>query len=369
MPFSRRRPRGAVTGALLLLALVVHVPACAGEPPDGVLTVVTWGGAYEAAQRKALFAPFTARTGMQVRVRRYAGGVAPLRRRAGPEGWDVVDMLEADARAACAAGLLRPLDHDALLAPADGMSVARDFAPFRPGRCTIPQNVYARVMAYDDRAYPGVKPARVENFFDLARFPGKRAVERSPDGILEWALMAEGVPPAQIYDLLSTERGLRLAFRRLETIREHILWWEDPAAPARWLAEGRVSMAAGYNGRFFAEARSGAPVTTVRDGRLIGLEVWAVPAGADTGPARDFLRFAARPGRMAALAERIPYGPVRRSALPRIGLHPEGGIPMRDHLPNAPGIAGRALTRDSAWYAATADLRRRRFRAWLAAED
>ena len=43
-------------------------------------------------------------------------------------------------------------------------------------------------MAYDERAFPGVKPTRIGDFFDTARFPGPRAVQRGPDGILEWAL-------------------------------------------------------------------------------------------------------------------------------------------------------------------------------------
>ena len=364
MPFCSCPGAGAMRGVLLLvLALTGAGPAQpAGETP---LTVVTWGGAYEAAQRAALFGPFTRQTGTPLRVLRYSGGIKALRRRAEPEGWDVVDMLEDDAMAACAAGLLWPLDHEALLSPAGGVPAEADFAPLRLGRCSVPQNVYARVIAYDDRAFPGVKPTRLEDFFDIERFPGKRAVERSPDGILEWALMAEGVPPSQIYDLLSTERGLRLAFRRLDTIRDSIVWWEDPAQPARWLSEGKVAMATGYNGRFFAEALSGAPVTTIWDGRLIGVEVWAMPAGADTGPAQAFLSFAARPERMAALAERIPYGPARRSALPRIGLHPDAAIPMRDYLPNARPGRGRALHRDSRWYSNTAELRRRHFRDWL----
>jgi putative spermidine/putrescine transport system substrate-binding protein len=69
---------------------------------------------------------------------------------------------------------------------------------------------------------------------------------------------------------------------------------------------------------------------------------------------------------MARLAERIPYGPARQSAFDRIGLNPVTGTPMRPHLPNAPHYNARALVRDSVWSAHTAELRRRRFEAWLA---
>jgi len=225
------------------------------------------------------------------------------------------------------------------------------------------------VLAYDERAFPGVKPTRIGDFFDTARFPGPRAVQRSPDGILEWALLAEGVPPEQVYGLLSTDRGLRLAFRRLDAIREHILWWTDPAEAAGMLAEGRAVMAAGFNGRFFdIAARGGAPVDIVWDGRIIGTEVWAVPQSSDTpDAARDFLAFALRPASMARLSELIPYGPARTSAFERVGLHPETGVPMRAHLPNAPQHGPRFLVSDSNWESHTRALRNRRFQAWLEA--
>ena len=91
--------------SLVLLALLLGHPALAED-----LTVATWGGAYEAAQREAVFAPFAEATGQAVTAVQYDGTVAALRDRAGPEGWDVVDMLADQARAACAEGLLRPVD-------------------------------------------------------------------------------------------------------------------------------------------------------------------------------------------------------------------------------------------------------------------
>ncbi|WP_198586120.1 ABC transporter substrate-binding protein [Roseovarius salinarum] len=350
-------------GILVALALALPGAGRADEPP---LTVVSWGGSYEAAQRKAIFTPFTEATGIAVEVKRYDGGIAELRDRAAAEGWDVIDMLEADAISGCEAGLLAPLDPQALFGD-DAARLAGDMAPAVIRRCSLPQNVYATVMAYDDRAFPGVKPTRIEDFFDVARFPGKRAIRRSPDGILEWALLAEGVPPSQVYDLLSTDRGLRLAFRRLDSLRGHIIWWEDAATPPRLLEEGKAVMASGYNGRFFTAARrDGAPISVVWDGRLIAHDVWAISATADRPEAaRRFLRFAVRPGPMARLAERIPYGPARRSALSRIGLGPETGIPMRDHLPNAPQHGPRKLVRDSDWASHTRAMRQRRFEAWL----
>ncbi len=346
---------------LILLWLALCAPAAAGD-----LTIVSWGGAYEAAQRAAVIDPFVAETDMPVEVVQYDGTAGALLRRGSAEGWDVIDMLADQARVACDRGELLALDARDLL----GDAALADFSPAAPTRCAIPQNVYARVMAYDERAFPGVKPTRIEDFFDTARFPGPRAVQRSPDGILEWALLAEGVPPAQVYGLLSTDRGLRLAFHRLDTIRGDIVWWTDPAEPADMLREGRAVMAAGFNGRFHdAAGEGGAPVNIVWDGRIIGVEVWAIAADTDApDAARAFLAHALSPRSMARLAERIPYGPARRSAFERIGQNPETDVPMRAYLPNAPRHGARAIVRDSAWYANTEDLRTRRFRAWLAGD-
>ncbi len=347
---------------LLLMLAVIATPARADD-----LTIVSWGGAYETAQRQAVIAPFAAETGLDVDVVVYDGSWTALAERGVPEGWDVIDMLADQARVACAHGLLLKIDPNSLFAPA---SLA-DFTPFAPDRCAVPQNAYARVMAFDDRAFSGVKPTRIEDFFDTARFPGPRAVQRSPDGILEWALLAEGVPPEQIYGLLSTDRGLRLAFRKLDTIRDDIIWWQDAAAPAAMLADGRAVMAAGFNGRFFDVAQRGrAPIDIVWDGRIIGTEVWAIAADTDApDAARAFVMHAANPDTMARLATQIPYGPPRRSAFDRIGINQDLSVPRRAHLPNAPQHPGRALVRESGWHANTEDLRQRRFRDWLAAED
>ena len=331
------------------------------------LTIVSWGGAYEAAQKRAIFAPFTAQTGIKVTTEVYSGGVEPLRQRAAAEGWDVIDMTADDAISACSEGALSPLALDDIIVPPRTGSLKDDFVRGAFQKCSIAQNIFATVFAYSQTAFPGVKPNRVEDFFDLKRFPGKRALQRSPDVILEWALLAEGVPVAQVYDLLSTERGLKVAFRKLEEIRDTIVWWTDPGEPPALLADGQVAMASGFNGRFFAASNGDrAPIAIVWDSQQIGYEVWAIPTGSKNRKnAEAFIGFATQPDQLARLAEHIPYAPTRPSALERVGLHWRTQVPMRYHLPNTPRRNERVLYRDSRWYASTRALRQRRFEEWL----
>ncbi len=356
-----------VVMAVVLMGSIIAPQSVSTARDAETLKIVSWGGAYEKAQQRALFEPYREKSGKPVEILVYKGSLAEMSKRAEKEGWDVVDMIEDQAIAACQKGLLQHLDHRGIVAHQPGTDIKDDFAPLRFTPCAIPQNVYAKVLAYDDSAFSGIKPSKVGDFFDLERFPGKRAVEKSPDGLLEWALLAEGVPQRQIYDLLSTDRGLWIAFRQLDRIRDEIIWWEDPAEPAALLESGKVTMASGYNGRFFSAVQERkAPVVILWDGQLIGCDVWAVPKGADTEAARDFLRFATQAKRMADLAELIPYGPARSSALEQIGLHPDSAIPMREYLPNARLSSGRYLIRDSYWYANTQSLRKRRFQEWHA---
>ncbi len=356
----------ALVLALLLPALAAPAAAAAD---DRTLTVVTWGGAYEASQETAYFRPFEAKTGIDVETVRYDGGVDALRRHVTGNGatqWDVIDMIRADARAACDAGLLAPLD-PGILAPApDGTPPAKDFLPGALGDCAVTQLVFATVIAYNDKAFPGVKPRTVADFFDLEKFPGDRALRKAPVGLFEWALMSYGVPRQQLYDLLSTDRGLRLAFRRLDRLRGHLEWWTGGAEPVEMLKSGEVVMASGYNGRFFNARIEGAPITVIWDGQLLDYNAWAVPKNADDADlARRFIRFATRTGNMAKQARHISYGPARKSARKRVGLHAEKGIPMRPHLPTAPRHLERAIRRDHDWYTRTKALRHRRFEAWL----
>jgi len=365
---GRKMPR--LSGVLMALLVCLFAGAARAEAPR-TLTVLTWGGSYEQAQREALFDRFTEKTGIAVETVRYNGGIESLRQHLAETDeprWDVVDMIRADARAACAQGLLEPFD-PAILAPApDGTAPRADFIDGAFGRCFVAQLVFATVIAYNDEAFPGEKPRTVADFFDTERFPGKRALRKAPVGMLEWALRSYRVPRSQIYDLLSTERGLRLAFRRLDSIRDDLVWWRGGAEPVEMLTSGQAVMATGYNGRFFsAQTVGGAPISIIWDGALLEYNTWAILKGTpDKDMAEEFIRFATESAQLGDIANRISYGPARQSAQRRVGLHVDTGVPMRAHMPTTDRHISSAIRKDDRWYSQTEALRQRRFEAWLA---
>jgi len=354
---------------ILSLAALLAAAAPAAADNDETLTVVTWGGAYEDSQWAAYFEPFAEATGVEVETVRYDGSLRALREhlQSGAATWDVIDLIRADAQAACEAGLLQRID-PAILQPApDGTPPREDFIAGAIQPCSITQLVFSTVIAYDNRAFPGEKPRSIEDFFNVERFPGKRALRKAPVGLFEWALMAYGVPRVQLYDLLSTQRGFQLAFRKLNGIRDQLVWWQGGQEPVDLLTSGKVAMASGYNGRFFhAQVVEGAPISVIWDGQLLDYNAWAIPKGADDAElARDFIAFATSTKRLADQANRISYGPARESAQRRVGLHVDTGVPMPPHLPTAERHMENAIRRDHTWYAQTVELRQRRFEQWL----
>jgi putative spermidine/putrescine transport system substrate-binding protein len=203
--------------------------------------------------------------------------------------------------------------------------------------------------------------------FDLEKIPGKRALEKNPINNLEWALLADGVPVEEIYDVLDTEEGRARAFAKLDTIKDQVVWWEKGAQTPQLLADGEVVMGSTYNGRLFkAIEEDKQPIAMMWDWQVYDLDGWIVPAG---GPHKEevmkYLKFATDTQRLADQAKYISYGPARASSAPLVGKHAELGIEMAPHMPTNPENAKHTLLYNYEWWADNRDDLNARFQAWL----
>ena len=359
-----RRTLAAV--ALLLTGLMATLPLAA----DQALTVVSFGGSYARACQQAYHEPFTAETGIEVRLEDYNGGLAQIRAQVetGNVHWDVVDLNVADAVLGCDEGLLEFIEPGDLPPGADGSSVEEDFVPGTLTDCGMGTIFFSSIYAFHPQHFADAKPATIEDFFDLERFPGRRGMRRVPGDNLEIALLADGVPLDQIYATLETPAGVARAFRKLDTIKDYIVWWEAGAQPPQMLADGEVVMSTAYNGRIFnAQVRENQPFEIVWDGQILDNSQLVIVAGApNLEAARRFVAFAGRPESMAAVSKYISYGPVRRSGTPLVGTHRETGVEMAPHMPTTPANLARALHHDWRWWSDHGDDMNERFSAWLA---
>jgi len=187
-------------------------------------------------------------------------------------------------------------------------------------------------------AFENEAPDEIDALFDPDTFPGKRALVAGPDSIIEWALMSYGVPRQDLYELLSTERGLKLAFRRLDRIRDHTIWCRTNRCTRDALESGEASMSA-LNHDTSSALRSDPAVGFVSAARITDHIEMAVVDGSQTNEASEFADFAESNAQIEAFAaaSKLP-GPARSS---------------------------ETLIRDSAWYARTRERLVERFSSWL----
>ncbi|MCB1884728.1 MAG: ABC transporter substrate-binding protein [Geminicoccaceae bacterium] len=358
------------TGLLAGAALAALAAAPARAETD--LTIVSWGGAYSASQEGAYVKPYM-KEHPDIKINmddQSANGLAGLRAQmqAGNVTWDLVDMLQGNAQLACDEGLLVEFDFDKDFAPApDGTPASKDFIEGTTGDCFVPQILYATVFAYNEEAFKDNPPRTVADVFDLEKFPGKRGLEKGPQGNLEWALMADGVPADQVYDKLSTDEGVEQAFKKLDTIKDQVVWWTQGAQPPQLLADKEVTIATGYNGRFFdAEVSEKQPIEVMWDGQYFEVDGWVVPKGGKNEKAvMDFLKWGTDTQRLADQAKFISYSPARSSSVPLVGKHEATGVDMAPYMPTTPANFENPIRKDPDWWADNGDEMRERFNSWL----
>ncbi len=343
----------------------------AGGSGDRRLVVVSWGGAYTKSQVEAYHKPFEAQTGVKINSVNYNGGIAEIKAQveAGNVTWDVVDMEIADAQRACDEGLLEKIDAGTLPAAPDGTPAIQDFVANGITPCAVTTILFSHIVAFDKTKFSGATPSRLADFFDTKTFPGKRGMRKtSPKINLEMALRADGVPGDKVYEVLGTKEGLDRAFRKLDTIKDQVVWWEAGAQPPQLLADGEVTMTTAYNGRIFdAAVAEGKPFEIIWDGQLLELDVLGVVKGTkNLATAMQFVAFATDTQRLADQARWIAYGPARKSSLPLVGQHAEKGIDMKPHMPNAPENSANAIQIDFVWWADRQEELNQRWAAWLA---
>ena len=363
---------------LAAFAASVAVAASAWAAADDIeLTIVSWGGAYSASQQNAYHTPYM-KANPHVKIVNDDSSneaVAKLRamNEAGNITWDLVSVLPADAIRLCDEGLALEIDHDSQLAAApDGTSASEDFGEYIATPCFIPQDIASTTFGYrtDVAEWGGKTPSTIADVFDVEKFPGKRSLEKRPVNNLEWALLADGVPADEIYDALSTEAGVNRAFAKLDTIKDHVIWWSTGADTPQRLADGEVAIGSTYNGRLFALIEENKqPVAMLWDWQVFDMDGWIVPAGLPPErekAALDFLYFATDTQRLADLTKYIPYGPARASSAPLVGKHETLGIDMAPHMPTNPANAKNTLINNVEWWADHRDELDERFQSWLA---
>jgi putative spermidine/putrescine transport system substrate-binding protein len=338
----------------ILLAGALAAPAIiAGEAraQSRTLTVADPGGPFGEAYGKAFYRPFEQETGIRVvNVARPAEPTAQFRAMVETRSynWDCCILTLSARDILMRQNLLEPINLDRSDVP--------DVMPEALTTHWLGTDVYATILAVRTDRLQGAAPESWADFWNVQRFPGRRALRRDPIDTLEQALMADGVPQASLYPL-----DLDRAFRSLDKIKPHVAaWWTGGAQATQMLQSGEVAMIPTWNGRAQPVLDAGLPVKIVWNQGLYSIEGWGVPRACPRADiARQFVRFCAEAKRQAAYTDALAYGPTNLKAYEHIA-------PQRAAvLPTAPDNLKVMRLADEDWWSANRAQATERFNAWV----
>ncbi len=329
-------------------ALCLALPALAQQQ----ITVVNFGGANANAQKKAYYEPYE-KAGTKVVAVEYNGEQAKIKAMVETKKvtWDVVEVEAPDAQRGCDEGLFEKMDFSKIGPKAD-------FLPAAVTECGVGVFVWSTVMAWNaDKVKTA--PTSWADFWDVKKIPGKRGMRKGARYNLEFALMADGVKPADVYKVLATKDGADRAFRKLTELKPNIQWWEAGAQPAQFLVAGDVALSTVYNGRIDAANREGRNLKIYWPGGIYDLDYWVIPKGTpNKDAAMKFIAFASQPATQAVYAQNIAYGPVNTKALSKLDKK------VLDDLPTSPANAKEAIQMNVGFWADQGEALEKRFAAW-----
>lgn len=328
-----------LTRTVFVAASLTLVPVAIAQQQ---IVVTSWGSAYQDAQRKAYFEPFTKETGIKV-VEATGPDAAKIKAMvaSGNVEWDVVDVSLPTVLVLSEQGLATPIDYSKF----DAQTLAAIPKEFQLPNA-VGNETWSVVMAYRKDRYPE-GPKTWKDFWDATKFPGKRAFLDSSfvAPVLEIALLADGVEPKNMYPI-----DMPRAFRSLSKLRPNVVKWTGSSGVMQqMLTDGEADLVVIANGRMEGIQKAGVPAGFTFNQQMILSNYWLVPKGSKNAEAAmRFIAFCSLAKQQAAFANLAPWGSVNRDAFKLIS-------PARQaDLPTAPANVSTALFSDGQWWAAKA---------------
>jgi putative spermidine/putrescine transport system substrate-binding protein len=340
-----------------LTAVLLGLTACGSDDSDeatdsqqagGSITVATWGGAYEEAQKKAFFDPWERETGNEVTIdgpMDYAKITAQVR--SGNVTWDIADVEGYVPLGENCGTLFEKLDFSKI--------DRSDLVPELTSDCGAPLMQYMFVLAYDPAKFGDNPPKSWADFFDTEKYPGKRGVwNYVSGGALEAALLADGVQPDQLYPI-----DYDRAFGVLDAIKDDVAFYDTGAQQQEQLETGEVAMSLAWTSRLYAARQNGSKFEPAWSQPIGVWESLSVVKGSENKDlAMDFIAYALKAKPQARFTETIPLAPVNLAARPRVSGE------LEQMLPTNPVRKRQLVYQDMSWMSENFEEANEQWTAW-----
>jgi putative spermidine/putrescine transport system substrate-binding protein len=315
---------------------------------------VDFGGPAQVAEKKAYVTPVVASTGMKIAVTDPTDYVKlQTQVETGNVSWTVVLADPWWVIQNCG----KLLEKRADVAP--DLDISKIDPKFVTDDCTVPVNTIAWMPMYNAKKFTSDAPKSWSDFFNTAKYPGTRLVWGSytVDGLLEGALLADGVKPENLYPL-DVDRALK----KLDTIRKDISFFDTIPQAQELMRSGEPAFAeidssAGYGadvlGANFKPVWGGPP--------LLMWNAYAVPKGADRDAAAPILKRIADPASQTQMMGMYPFGTTGDFEVPK----PRNAT-FAEWQPDQPSNVKNIIPMDQKYWAENFDQVNEKFLDWVA---
>ncbi|MDO8211988.1 extracellular solute-binding protein [Conexibacter sp. CPCC 206217] len=359
MSLWNRKGRWPVIAATAVACVALSACGSSSDSDDGgatakrggKVTIATYGGKTEEVMRKVYFTPeFKSRTGISMSFD------APLdyaklqtQAETGNIQWNMTSGDPYMAIAQCGT-VFAKIRSD----PSMFKEKYRDIV----GDCVLPRDAGSFIKAYNSDTFASDPPSTWADFFDVERYPGKRAIPSFYyNGIIEGALIADGVDPKELYPL-----DLDRAFKKMDSIKDDLLVYNTLAQSIQQLVSGDVAMGIYTDSAAWQAADAGATIEPIWDQAFIYINLWTVTEGTPDRAAVDqVIDWVLNPRLQTQAAEMWPVSPALEAAeQPRYPneLFKKYSLAVPEH-------EQVAIPFDQQWYADNYEELNQRFTAWI----
>ena len=301
-----------MTCALALPVLAQEKPV-AGAVKEGslkgkTLTFVSYGGIYQDGQVAAL-QEFVEKSGVTL-LNDGPTEIAKLKAQvdAGNVTWDVVDTADLPPYIHCGT-LFQKLDFSKL-------DVSK-IPPGQVGECSVPAMNYGMILMYKNDTYKDNPPKNWQDFLDVEKFPGTRAIDGSGDPIgalIEQGFKATGGDPKAM-----TADDIEKGIQKLRDLGPDTIYWKTGAESQQLAESGEADMIMMWTGRAMTAVKNGAAYTPVWQDWMVVMDQMTIPVGVkDTDAAYALLNAYLGKKAQEVLTEKTSYTPINMDAKPNV---------------------------------------------------
>lgn len=234
------------TGRMLALSLLALAPVCAKPSlAQGALSVMSFGGAYQEAQRKAVFETYAASTGTKIDEQEYGGEIAKIAAMI-ESGNTTVDVVDVDAPTLQGwdEGIFEKVDWSAIGPKADWIDSTTS-------ECGVGIIAYATTLAYDVPSWR-TAPRRSRTCSTPRNFRANAASGRTQRPISNTAC-----PPTRSMRPYPRRKASTAPLLSSIRSRTALSGGKPVPRPPQLLASGEVVMTTAWNGRIYNANKEG----------------------------------------------------------------------------------------------------------------